>query len=70
MMRKAIELSKIESREQQAIKALEEKAVDKVEENREEDNKQQPQGLKAKQPLSKLQPLKGTTTNNKTSQLG
>ena len=32
MLRKAIELSKIESKKQEAIKALEEKAVDKVEE--------------------------------------
>jgi hypothetical protein len=30
MLRKAIELSKIDSQEHEAIKALEEKAVDKV----------------------------------------
>jgi hypothetical protein len=40
MLRRAIELSKIDLKEQEAIKALGEKAVDKVEEKAVVDNKE------------------------------
>ena len=68
MLRKAIELSKIDSKEQEAIKAIEEKAVDKVEEKTIVENKELKNAPKVK-PSSKLEALKGTTTS-KTSQLG
>ncbi len=40
MLRKAIQLSKIDSKEQEAIKALEQKAVDKAEDKTVVQNKE------------------------------